>query len=191
LSELSGRATAPFVTASGAPAVTIRVSRPEEHIATDGPAALRLGLRLLDAMRARSCRLPSSCSCPSVGSSSRDTSGARAAFTAVEDRRSDPSCAQRRRARPALRCPDEFTPDERSAIAAVPARAIPDVRRALRGTPAAIELREEQLGDPKTGEGGQNAPPNLIFSRVDAGRPEGVTAMARRELRPGGTRAGW
>jgi hypothetical protein len=53
--------------------------------------------------------------------------------------------------------------------------------------PAVIELHigsaPRDKVTPETGESGSSGLPNLIFWRVDASQPEGVAAIARRELR--------
>ena len=81
----------------------------------------------------------------------------------------------------------ELTHDDRVTIANIAAGAVADVHRALPMMPTAVELHvsgaQRATIIPETGENGSNAPPNLIFWSVDTNRPEGVAAIARRELR--------
>jgi hypothetical protein len=80
--------------------------------------------------------------------------------------------------------PHDFSSDERSAIAEVAKRTIPDVRRALPGTPASIVLHvstsEKVLAE--TGENASNYS-NVVDWQVDASRKEGVVGVARSQLR--------
>jgi hypothetical protein len=78
-----------------------------------------------------------------------------------------------------------FSREERRAIEDVAERTIPEVRRVLPDLPRSIVLKVSTSRDviPETGENGSNFQPNVVDWRVDASRPEGVGAIARRELR--------
>jgi hypothetical protein len=78
-----------------------------------------------------------------------------------------------------------FSREERRAIEDVANRTVPEVRRLLPDLPRPIVLRVSTSHDviPETGENGSNFQPNVVDWRVDANRPEGVVAIARRELR--------
>jgi hypothetical protein len=84
--------------------------------------------------------------------------------------------------------PHRFSSDERAAIAEVARQTLPDVRRVMPATPASLVLRVRSATQdkviPETGETASNFQPNILAWRVDAGRQEGVAAIARSQLRP-------
>lgn len=83
--------------------------------------------------------------------------------------------------------PHVFSRDERAAIGDVAARAVADVQHVLPGTLQSIVLRVGSAPSRavmhETGEIGENAQPNVVVWRVDAGRPNGVVGVVRAQLR--------
>jgi len=81
--------------------------------------------------------------------------------------------------------PHVFSREERRAIEEVAERTLPDVRRLLPQLPPSILLRvsTSKAVIPETGENGSSSQPNVVHWQVDAGRSEGVAAIARTQLR--------
>jgi uncharacterized protein YjaZ len=78
-----------------------------------------------------------------------------------------------------------FSREERRAIEDVAGRTLPEVRRVLLGVPPTIVLkvRSSTAVIPETGEGATSFQPNIVEWQVDASRKEGITAIARTQLR--------
>jgi hypothetical protein len=78
-----------------------------------------------------------------------------------------------------------FTAEERDVITRVSEAAVAEIAAILTGVPPRIEL-VVQAGEaviPETGEGGMALAPARIGWTVDPGRPGGVVAIARQQLR--------
>jgi len=78
-----------------------------------------------------------------------------------------------------------FSQAERDTIENIADATIPEVRRFLPTLPADLILKVYPGKDviPETGEGGSIASPNKVFWIVSPQRPEGIVAIAKRELR--------
>jgi uncharacterized protein YjaZ len=78
-----------------------------------------------------------------------------------------------------------FSQAERDTIEDIADATIPEVRRFLPTLPADLILKVYPGKDviPETGEGGSIASPNKAFWIVSPDRPEGIIAIAERELR--------
>ena len=80
-----------------------------------------------------------------------------------------------------------FSRADRRAIEDGAAQVFPDVRRVLPDLPPTLDLRMSAVSSkhvvPETGEGGTNAPPDIVYWGIDASRPEGVGAIVRTYLR--------
>jgi uncharacterized protein YjaZ len=78
-----------------------------------------------------------------------------------------------------------FSQAERGTIEDIADAAVPEVRRFLPTLPRDLVLKVYPGKDviPETGEGGSIASPNTVFWIVSPQRPEGIVAVAKRELR--------
>lgn len=78
-----------------------------------------------------------------------------------------------------------FSREERAAIDDIAEHSVQDIRRVLPGLPSSIVMRVHASRSviPETGENASNWQPNGVDWQVDADRPEGVTTIARRQLR--------
>jgi hypothetical protein len=78
-----------------------------------------------------------------------------------------------------------FSRHERSLIGRIADDAARDVRKLLPALPARVTLRIEAGTRviPETGETASAHPPDVVYWTVDARRPEGISAIASRQLR--------